>query len=49
VKNDYNHYRTTAFSSTPNRALSILTTDVLKSFKSAGWDEVMEGDLGENA
>jgi len=48
VKGDYNHYRTTALSSTPDRAVSILTTDVLKMLKSNGWPLVNEGDLGEN-
>ena len=47
VKGDYNHYRTIALSSTPNRAVSILTTDILKTLKEV-WKQVGEGDLGEN-
>jgi MOSC domain-containing protein YiiM len=48
VHGDYNHYRTIALSSTPDRAVSILTTDILKMLKDAGWKSVNEGDLGEN-
>lgn len=48
VDGDYNHYRTTALSSTPDRAVSILTTDIVKMLKGAGWPKVSEGDLGEN-
>jgi MOSC domain-containing protein YiiM len=48
VKEDYNHYRTTALSSTPDRAISILTTDVMKMVRNAGWNIVKDGDLGEN-
>lgn len=48
VEGDYNHYRTIALSSTPDRAVSILTTDIIKMLKTAGWNNVMEGDLGEN-
>lgn len=48
VEGDYNHYRTTALSSTPDRAVSILTTDIVKMLKEAGWPKVGEGDLGEN-
>lgn len=48
VKGDYNHYRTIALSSTPDRAVSILTTDILKMLKDAGWKSVSDGDLGEN-
>lgn len=48
VQGDYNHYRSTALSSTPDRAISILTTDILKMLKENGWNEVQEGDLGEN-
>lgn len=48
VKNDYNHYRTTALDSTPNRAISILTTDTIEALKNAGYDKVQIGDLGEN-
>mmetsp|Transcript_25320 Transcript_25320/g.31201 ORF Transcript_25320/g.31201 Transcript_25320/m.31201 type:complete len:307 (-) Transcript_25320:27-947(-) len=48
VEGDYNHYRTTALNSTPNRAVSILTTDILKQLKTAGYSKVDTGDLGEN-
>lgn len=48
VESDYNHYRTTALDSTPNRAISILTTDTIEALKSAGFDKVQIGDLGEN-
>jgi len=48
VKGDYNHYRTVALSSTPDRAVSILTTDIPKMLKEAGWKDVGDGDLGEN-
>lgn len=48
VQNDYNHYRTIALDSSPDRAVSILTTDVLKLLKKSGWKSVREGDLGEN-
>ena len=48
VSGDYNHYRTSPQSSTPDRAVSILTTDILKMLHTAGWDAVSEGDLGEN-
>ncbi len=48
VQGDYNHYRTTALSSTPDRAVSILTTDILKMLHDAGWKSVADGDLGEN-
>lgn len=48
VDGDYNHYRTTALSSTPDRALSILTTDTLELLKNAGYSQIEIGDLGEN-
>jgi MOSC domain-containing protein YiiM len=48
VEGDYNHYRTTALSSTADRAISILTTDVLEQLKNAGYEKVQIGDLGEN-
>ena len=48
VEGDYNHYRTTALSSTPDRAVSILTTDILKMLKDNGYQSVQDGDLGEN-
>lgn len=50
VDGDYNHYRTMALSSTPDRAVSILTTDILQMLREdkAGWPQVRDGDLGEN-
>jgi MOSC domain-containing protein YiiM len=48
VSGDYNHYRSTALSSTPDRAVSILTTDILEQLKNAGYTKVQIGDLGEN-
>ena len=57
VSGDYNHYRTTALKSTPNRAISILTRDVsayinsldngyfASKGNSVGY---RDGDLGEN-
>ena len=47
VKGDYNHYRTIALSSTPDRAVSILTTDVMKLLRAYKF-KVLDGDLGEN-
>lgn len=47
VSNDYNHYRTVALKNTPNRAVSILTTDCLKYIKAYQYP-VCDGDLGEN-
>eukprot|EP00629_Pelagomonadales_sp_RCC1024_P012363 CAMPEP_0119297550 /NCGR_PEP_ID=MMETSP1329-20130426/51130_1 /TAXON_ID=114041 /ORGANISM="Genus nov. species nov., Strain RCC1024" /LENGTH=196 /DNA_ID=CAMNT_0007298491 /DNA_START=145 /DNA_END=732 /DNA_ORIENTATION=+ len=44
---DYNNYRTKALNGTKDRAVSILTVDVLQSLRSEGWP-VNEGDLGEN-
>jgi MOSC domain-containing protein YiiM len=47
VSNDYNHYRTVALKNTPNRAVSILTTDCLEYIKAYQYP-VCDGDLGEN-
>lgn len=44
---DYNHFRTAALKGTPERALSILTTDCLDLLQSYGFP-VEPGDLGEN-
>jgi len=44
---DYNQYRATALKNTPDRALSVMTTDVLESLMAEGWP-LQEGDLGEN-
>lgn len=48
VTGDYNHYRTVALNSTHNRAISILTTDVMDILKAYNYEEVQNGDLGEN-
>ena len=48
VNGDYNHYRTVALGSTPDRAVSISTSDIIQMLKNAGWNDVREGDLGEN-
>lgn len=48
VEGDYNHYRSMALSSTPDRAVSILTSDIIKLLREAGWAKVQDGDLGEN-
>mmetsp|Transcript_40290 Transcript_40290/g.49084 ORF Transcript_40290/g.49084 Transcript_40290/m.49084 type:complete len:286 (+) Transcript_40290:66-923(+) len=50
IVGDYNHYRTKALSSTPDRAVSILTTDVHKTLLSSGGytQRIQYGDLGEN-
>jgi MOSC domain-containing protein YiiM len=47
VKGDYNHYRTVALDKTPDRAVSILTTDAMDLLRSYKF-EVVDGDLGEN-
>jgi len=44
---DYNHYRKMALNNTPDRAISILTTDTLKYLKAHNYP-VQAGDLGEN-
>jgi len=49
VSGDYNHYRTQALKSTRDRAVSILTTDVMQSLRSEEkYRLVGDGDLGEN-
>ncbi len=52
VRSDYNHYRTVALHSTLDRALSLLTADVLQKFRSeisgGFWKSISDGDLGEN-
>lgn len=49
VNGDYNHYRTVALKSTKNRAVSILTQDVMNSLRSTYKSyNVQDGDLGEN-
>lgn len=49
VTDDYNHYRTIALNSTVDRALSILTTDVMTSLKATYTKfNFNDGDLGEN-
>jgi MOSC domain-containing protein YiiM len=47
VEGDYNHYRTVALKSTPDRSLSILTNDVVQAVKTA-FPFSQPGDLGEN-
>jgi MOSC domain-containing protein YiiM len=48
IEGDYNHYRTMALNSTPDRAVSILTSDIIRLLREAGWTKVQDGDLGEN-
>ena len=47
---DYNHYRTTALGNTTDRAVSILTSDVIEILKDekSPWSQIQSGDLGEN-
>ena len=46
---DYNHHRTVALKSTPDRAISILTMDVMNALKSQyPTSSCRDGDLGEN-
>jgi MOSC domain-containing protein YiiM len=47
IEGDYNHYRTIALQSTPNRAVSILTEDSMKFLRSV-YPTSQDGDLGEN-
>jgi MOSC domain-containing protein YiiM len=47
VASDYNHYRTLALKGTPDRALSIVTTDCMELLQSHKFP-VQDGDLGEN-
>jgi MOSC domain-containing protein YiiM len=49
IKGDYNHYRTVALKSTKDRAVSILTTDVMMSLRATYPSyQFNDGDLGEN-
>lgn len=50
VVGDYNHYRTVALSNTTDRAISILTTDVLEMLRKEKGPQsaIQVGDLGEN-
>jgi len=49
VTGDYNHYRSTALNSTPDRAVSIVTTDVMEKIReNKEYAEIESGDLGEN-
>jgi MOSC domain-containing protein YiiM len=49
VQGDYNHYRTVALKSTKDRAVSLLTSDVMAALRSHYPKYVIEnGDLGEN-
>jgi MOSC domain-containing protein YiiM len=48
---DYNHYRTVALKNTPDRALSLLTSDVLEALRAnypTYQTQIQPGDLGEN-
>ena len=47
VVHDYNHYRTVALDSTPTRAVSIVTTDILQALLAQDFS-LQNGDLGEN-
>lgn len=49
VEGDYNHYRTVALKSTNDRAVSLLTNDVMTALRSQYPEfEIEDGDLGEN-
>ena len=51
VQDDYNHYRTVALDNTLDRAVSILTTDVMQLVKEQDggvYAPIQVGDLGEN-
>ena len=49
VSGDYNHYRTIALGSTPDRAVCILTSDVLAYVRDEPiFSRLQDGDLGEN-
>jgi len=45
---DFNQYRTKHKLSTPDRALSLITKQMLDTLTSEGWGPIMPGDLGEN-
>lgn len=47
VADDYNHYRATRKNNSPDRAVLLMTTDMLKQLQSEGWP-LKPGDLGEN-
>lgn len=49
VEGDYNHYRTVALKSTPDRAISLLTKDVMDALRAEyPTFQIENGDLGEN-
>jgi len=48
VVGDYNHYRKVALKDTTDRAISILTSDILHHLHKKGYTTIREGDLGEN-
>lgn len=49
IQGDYNHYRTVALKSTPDRAVSILTSDVMASLRATYPSySLQDGDFGEN-
>lgn len=45
---DYNQFRTSHKQSTPDRAVSLITTSILDELTHEGWGPVLPGDLGEN-
>jgi len=47
VAGDYNHYRTIAKGSDPDRAVTIVTLDALTALQRQGYN-ILPGDLGEN-
>jgi len=48
VTGDYNQYRSEVLRGAPERAVSILTTDILQALRREGWTGLGEGELGEN-
>ena len=48
VSGDYNQYRSEVLRGAPERAVSILTTDILQALRREGWTGLGEGELGEN-
>ena len=47
VAGDYNDYRTKSKKSTPDRAILIMTTDMMRQLETEGWP-LKPGDIGEN-
>jgi MOSC domain-containing protein YiiM len=51
IEGDYNHYRTVALKNTPDRAISLLTSDVVEALRAnypTYQTQIQPGDLGEN-